>query len=238
MNPLGNILDGVVICISQALRHKREELRDLSVSLGAQFEGEYFSDKCTHFLHQSSKQNETFKDFRNARKKNMFIVSPIWLEKCKESGIHQEEKDYPHIYSSKGILEFKIVKKREINNIHDDLITEEENNVPSSSNFLPNAVKTPELVKKMRTMDDDDDCSQGNHPGVPYRMVSPNGLIRMNLLEKILEKNRINEQETCKTKTPKKSIVEKDKQSLIYDEVLYDDPEGRKEKEKLIERLK
>jgi hypothetical protein len=55
------------------------ELRNAAISLGAQFLGEGFQEICTHYLHFSSAVNETFKDFKLAKKKKKFIVSPRWL---------------------------------------------------------------------------------------------------------------------------------------------------------------
>ena len=53
------------------------ELIKLADACGAQFGT---LDSCTHYLHQGNKSVETFRDFKFAKQKRKFIVSPKWLE--------------------------------------------------------------------------------------------------------------------------------------------------------------
>ncbi|TPX35524.1 hypothetical protein SmJEL517_g02137 [Synchytrium microbalum] len=92
------LADGVVVCVSQKLLHRRSELYRICNQLGATTIPSY-SDQCTHYVHQGNRQNETTKDFKSAKLKNKFIVSPFWLEKCFETGIRQSESDFPHTYN-------------------------------------------------------------------------------------------------------------------------------------------
>jgi NAD-dependent DNA ligase len=76
---LTSLLQGVKIVISSKLSHRRQEIQALAQSLGAEFVGDVFHDQCTHYLHYSTRVNETFKDFRLAKRKGKFILSPQWL---------------------------------------------------------------------------------------------------------------------------------------------------------------
>ncbi|KAJ3187995.1 DNA topoisomerase 2-binding protein 1 [Gaertneriomyces sp. JEL0708] len=96
--PLSHLLKGVTICISQRLAHRRTELQKVAARLGAEFLN-YFTVSCTHYMHQSSRSSESFKDFKTARQKGKYIVSPEWLIRCEESGRRVNESDFPHTFN-------------------------------------------------------------------------------------------------------------------------------------------
>lgn len=80
-----------------------------------------FSTSVTHLVYASQKINETFAEFKNARKSNVEIVHPRWVDEVRScssfcsldaadssyraqsisSGIHQNEGDFPHTYDPK-----------------------------------------------------------------------------------------------------------------------------------------
>ena len=93
---ISRLLEDVKICLSLRLSHEREVLRNLAMEMGAEFMGDKFSAECTHYLHSSNKLSETFKEFKQARKLKKFIVSPEWLKDCKKYKTKLPETDYPH----------------------------------------------------------------------------------------------------------------------------------------------
>ena len=107
-----NLLEGVRVCISLKLIHRRDEIRNVTLELGGLFLGESFREQCTHYIHQSIRENDPFKDFKVARKKKKFIVSPIWLMKCREEKRRVNEAMYPHNFNPETALNV-MVKTRE-----------------------------------------------------------------------------------------------------------------------------
>ncbi|KAJ3045058.1 DNA topoisomerase 2-binding protein 1, partial [Rhizophlyctis rosea] len=102
--PPSNLLEGVTICVSARLSHRRRELNQLATNMGANILMVYSSD-CTHYIHQGNKQVETFKEFKQAKAKGKWIVSPVWLQKCNELRQRVNEADYPHTYDPNRSLE-------------------------------------------------------------------------------------------------------------------------------------
>ncbi|KAJ3295783.1 DNA topoisomerase 2-binding protein 1 [Borealophlyctis nickersoniae] len=96
--PPPDLLQGVVISLSQKLAHREAELHEMALKLGAELYSS-FSETCTHYMHQSNKPNEKTKDFKTARAKGKSIVSPAWLVKCFELGQRVNEGDFPHTYN-------------------------------------------------------------------------------------------------------------------------------------------
>lgn len=100
---LSTLLNGLVFSISQRLWHRREELYDLVTSLGGTFLWA-FDISCTHYLHQGNQAEETFREFKMARQSGKHIVSPWWLNKCKEEARRLDESLFPHHYNPNGGL--------------------------------------------------------------------------------------------------------------------------------------
>ena len=96
-NDISSLFKGLVFASSQRLWHRRDELSALIESLGGIFLWS-FDRTCTHYLHQGKLADEAFKEFRQARQWDKFIVSPWWVIKCKESGKRLDELIYPHTY--------------------------------------------------------------------------------------------------------------------------------------------
>lgn len=91
------IFKGLVFASSQRLWHRREELSFTIESLGGVFLWS-FDRNCTHYLHQGNLKEEAFKEFKQARQWDKFIVSPWWVFKCKEMKEKVDELTYPHTY--------------------------------------------------------------------------------------------------------------------------------------------
>ncbi|KAL7753913.1 protein kinase activating protein dpb11 [Sorochytrium milnesiophthora] len=98
-----SILKGVLICLSPKLLSQRSELKSVAVAMGAQCFISY-TDTCTHFVHQSTRETETFGDFRRARAKDKHIVSPWWLYQCQKHGTRLPESDFPHTFNPTKML--------------------------------------------------------------------------------------------------------------------------------------
>lgn len=96
LNPK-EIFKGLVFASSQRLWHRREELSSVIESLGGVFLWS-FDRNCTHYLHQGNLKEEAFKEFKQARQWEKFIVSPWWIFKCKEMEQKVDELMYPHTY--------------------------------------------------------------------------------------------------------------------------------------------
>ncbi|KAI8819393.1 BRCT domain-containing protein [Fimicolochytrium jonesii] len=98
-----NLLEGVIICLSQRAAHRRPEVSTLAKQMGAQLLPAY-NDACTHFIHEGKQVNEVFKDFKAAKRTGKYVVSPEWLRKCRETGQRVHEADYPHFFNPKKSL--------------------------------------------------------------------------------------------------------------------------------------
>lgn len=91
------IFKGLIFASSQRLWHRRDELSSIVESLGGIFLWS-FDRSCTHYLHQGMVADEAFKEFKQARQWDKFIVSPWWVMKCREQGTLLDEALFPHTY--------------------------------------------------------------------------------------------------------------------------------------------
>lgn len=96
------ILKGCVIAISHRLWHRRQQLHDAVVELGALFVWTYDSS-CTHYIHAGVLPQESFQEFRVVSKAGKHIVHPAWIEKCREVRGRVSEGEYPHTYNNEPI---------------------------------------------------------------------------------------------------------------------------------------
>jgi hypothetical protein len=62
------------------MKHRKYEINELVKSLGGETAWS-FHDNFTHYIHHGNREEENFKEFKNARSKNATIVSPWWLYK-------------------------------------------------------------------------------------------------------------------------------------------------------------
>ena len=72
-------------CVRDATRANEKVL----VSLGAAIESS-FGDNCTHLIWSNGTSNR----IKVAELLNIFVVSPLWIEQCKESGTRWPEKNF------------------------------------------------------------------------------------------------------------------------------------------------
>ncbi|RKP18451.1 BRCT domain-containing protein [Rozella allomycis CSF55] len=100
------ILKDCIIYVSHRLFHRRQELSNLALKCGAKFLWSFEND-VTHFIHQGNRIHESFKEFKLAQQKKMFIVSPWWLFNSAQSCTRLDESNFPHIFHpNKPRLEF------------------------------------------------------------------------------------------------------------------------------------
>ncbi|KAL3835828.1 hypothetical protein ACJMK2_021298 [Sinanodonta woodiana] len=102
-------LKGVVISVSKKLCSKQAEYNDIVSELGGDYMWTYGST-CTHFIFQG-KTNDTSKEFKVAKEHKKIIVSPFWLQMCKEQNARVDESLFPHNYNPN--LSLSVVKKLE-----------------------------------------------------------------------------------------------------------------------------
>ncbi|KAL1923796.1 uncharacterized protein VTP21DRAFT_8776 [Calcarisporiella thermophila] len=94
---------GVTIVVSSRLANRAQELYDAAAPLGARFL-RTLDDTTTHYIHQGTRANELSREFRMAKQKGIFIVSPYWIFRCKEAGERLDERDFPHTYNPDKVL--------------------------------------------------------------------------------------------------------------------------------------
>lgn len=96
------IFHGIHCCFSQRLWHRRDELTNLVENMGGACSWTFSPDHITHFVHQGTRLEEKFKEFKLAKKFSKLIVSPWWIIKSRESNTKLPENEYPHTYDPLG----------------------------------------------------------------------------------------------------------------------------------------
>ncbi|XP_063404919.1 DNA topoisomerase 2-binding protein 1-like [Mytilus trossulus] len=91
-------LKGVVIAVSKKLSSHQAEYNNMVSLLGGDYRWAY-DESCTHFIFQSTRANDTTKEFRVARDQKKIIVSSHWLLMCKEQNAWVDESLFPHNYN-------------------------------------------------------------------------------------------------------------------------------------------
>ncbi|KAF9349150.1 hypothetical protein BGX26_012521 [Mortierella sp. AD094] len=100
--PSDTPLESLVICIPNRVTGDHREMQDLVTEMGARLLTSYDSS-ASHLVHRGKATKEAKRDLRAAKQDNIFIVSPDWLYKCKESRIRADERDYPETYDGKHL---------------------------------------------------------------------------------------------------------------------------------------
>ena len=88
--PAAPILIGVTIFISRRLDEMRNKLLKVANSVGAGVSSK-LTESVTHILHHG----HNAKDFEHNFNPTMKVVSPVWLEECKNHGKWLNENDFP-----------------------------------------------------------------------------------------------------------------------------------------------
>ncbi|ORX68672.1 hypothetical protein DL89DRAFT_258520 [Linderina pennispora] len=95
---LNHILDGVVIALTTRLYHRRNELTGIATELGCRMLPRFDPTTTTHLVHQSTRENETLRDYKTATQHGINVVSPWWLYACRDMRERVREREYPYIY--------------------------------------------------------------------------------------------------------------------------------------------
>ena len=92
-------LTGCTVAVSTRLWHKRAEYHSLVSELGGTFA--YSLDRyCTHLIHSATTRSDALRDIADARSFSVKIVSPTWLESCKNLRQRVSEDQFPFFGSS------------------------------------------------------------------------------------------------------------------------------------------
>lgn len=142
---IGGLFKGLVFASSQRLWHRRDELSHLIESLGGVFLWS-FDQTCTHYLHQGKLIDEAFKEFKQARQWDKFIVSPWWIVKCKENGKRLDEFQFPHTF--KPTSETSEMSEK-ITRIDDDKTELQVKNPTSQTNLDWNAIMAQRKAQEL-----------------------------------------------------------------------------------------
>ncbi|CAK8679700.1 unnamed protein product [Clavelina lepadiformis] len=106
-------LTGTVVFACKKLNKRRMALSSMVTELGGEFRWTYDS-LCTHVLFQG-KHNDTNKEFRTARSDGKIIVSPHWVVACDEVDARVDEQDYPHVYDPNKSMQIVHNKTSRVN---------------------------------------------------------------------------------------------------------------------------
>ncbi|XP_058878639.1 DNA topoisomerase 2-binding protein 1-A-like isoform X1 [Acipenser ruthenus] len=105
-------LAGVIICVSKKLIKKQSELNATAASLGADYRWSY-DETVTHFIYQG-RQNDTSREYKAVKERDVHIVSQHWLQACAEEQRLVPESLYPFTYNPKMSLNLSQVQDRRL----------------------------------------------------------------------------------------------------------------------------
>ncbi|TPX64922.1 hypothetical protein SpCBS45565_g05550 [Spizellomyces sp. 'palustris'] len=263
--PPSNLLQGVIICLSPRVVHRRSELYPIATPMGAEMLVAY-SDTCTHYMHQGNRINEAFKDFKIARQRGKYIVSPSWLVACHETGQRVKELDYPHTYNPYRALSISTPTSSQRMS---DMVEDKHPDETSASSSPQERLERGDVTKdgpqhhQLPHADDsrDDRCDVGDDQSAPLPAVEKYVEIIDRLLDAKMTRRR-----------PRHSVLRRDVtvSSIFSDDIpaeesikeirrvdvhpytqtqianrqqeevaaiVYDDPDSRVEKRKLLEQI-
>ncbi|GAA5820926.1 hypothetical protein JCM11251_001880 [Rhodosporidiobolus azoricus] len=93
--PLGDC----VVFFSTKIDVDRRHLASIVQDLGGTAARQY-SNSVTHFVFFGSKVTESTKEFKQAKKRGVFIVHPRWVEECGRTLSRASEGDFPHTFDA------------------------------------------------------------------------------------------------------------------------------------------
>ncbi|XP_077996567.1 DNA topoisomerase 2-binding protein 1-A-like [Glandiceps talaboti] len=96
------VLDGVVICVSKKLSKQQSDYNTMATGLGAEYIWTY-DNSCTHFIYKG-RNNDSSKEYRQVKEHGKQIVHPNWLTACHNENKYVDESLYPHTYNPKMSL--------------------------------------------------------------------------------------------------------------------------------------
>ncbi|KND00633.1 uncharacterized protein SPPG_03760 [Spizellomyces punctatus DAOM BR117] len=263
--PPPTLLQGVIICLSPRVVHRRSALYPIATRMGAEMLVAY-SDTCTHYMHQGNRVNEAFRDFKIARQRGKYIVSPSWLVACHETGQRVKELDYPHTYNPHRALSISTPTSSQRMS---DTVEDQHPNETSASSSPQEKLERDDVKEDARQhqqsphADDsrDDQCDVGDDQSAPLPGVEKYVEIIDRLLDAKMTRRR-----------PRHSVLRRDVtvSSIFSDDIptedstkevgrvdvhpftqtqianrqqeeaaviVYDDPDSRVEKRKLLEQI-
>ncbi|KAI9202200.1 BRCT domain-containing protein [Polychytrium aggregatum] len=100
---LQHVLKDVVISFSDRVMKQYHELSRMAKMMGASVLPKY-SQSCTHLLYHATRISDQTVEYKYARQANKFIVSPLWLEKCAATGTRLNEDDFPYVMNANKVL--------------------------------------------------------------------------------------------------------------------------------------
>jgi len=100
----GSILDDCVIFVSKKLEPLVPELHPIAKQLGAEIADKFDQKHITHMIHRSSRNAESFREFRLARSENIHIVHPQWLYECLARGMRCDEEAWGWMWNAENSL--------------------------------------------------------------------------------------------------------------------------------------
>jgi len=150
-----SILHGCVIYISKKIEGIAPELQAIAEHLGAQVARKFDVEAVTHLVHQSSKVNETFREFRLARQANIHIVHPQWLFQCQSRGTRCGEEAWGWMWNAEKSL--SIIGSVEPNTAPPDIRRDkrqrqDENTPPDQPSYVADPIKPEQLTKLLGTV--------------------------------------------------------------------------------------
>uniref|UniRef100_H2Z8T7 BRCT domain-containing protein n=1 Tax=Ciona savignyi TaxID=51511 RepID=H2Z8T7_CIOSA len=101
-NPATPLL-GTIVYVAKKLTTQRAEICKTVTRLGGAFRWNYDST-CTHFVFQG-RSNDINKEFRTARTDGKFIVSPHWVAASER--VRADEKEFPHDFDPNKSIQVK-----------------------------------------------------------------------------------------------------------------------------------
>lgn len=254
------ILNGTVIAVSKKLANRQLELHQLVNDMGGETRFMY-DNSCTHFIHQG-RINDTAKDYSDAKRDKKFLVSPYWLEACAETNTLLDEGKYPVTFNprlsidvsssrttrSKGALKQspvlnKLSKKPSPKNdepynppINDDA-DHDETTTSTSEGKLDFQRKMEEIMeatkapRSRRTRRQTGASISKNDSGI----INPRKLRSRTSSQKSNDSSRSSASDPSAAKTTSADHLNEQSQG---DYITYDDPTGRKERERILAQIK
>ncbi|OWF40591.1 DNA topoisomerase 2-binding protein 1-like [Mizuhopecten yessoensis] len=104
-------LHGVTIVVNKKLSSQQSDFNNIVSDLGGDYRWSY-DNSCTHYVFQG-RANDTTKEFRLARDQGKIIVSPHWLQMCKEQMARVDESLFPHTFNPNLSLSVVTSKRTE-----------------------------------------------------------------------------------------------------------------------------
>jgi hypothetical protein len=162
---------------------------------------------------------ETFKDFKRARSKGKYIVSPWWLTQCKESMRRLPEDQFPHTYNPKCLLE--VAPGEPLPTTENESLMLSTATSSSDTNSTMSIPQPP--ISNISTL---------------MGRITPVSELRRFRTSALIKKHNF---QGSLTETKDHEPVHTEDHSLTAEDsfsgVVYDDPESKREKRKLMDRL-